>query len=351
VKKAVTVRELARLAKCSAVTVSLALRNHPRISEEMRSKIQHLAKKHGYTRDPLVSSLMNRLRSARRGRPKDKLGVLTWWDTPLGERTNSLGRASHEGIISRAKSLGYEVEFFWAREPGMTARRLTQILHTRSIRGLIFTTMARPRGHASLEWKHFACAALGYSILKPRLHRATYSLFQGMVIALRSLRARGYQRVGFANLIAQEDMANDAWLSAYLGYQFRVEGSVPVPPLLLDHWESKPFRKWMLRYRPDVVVSNNSQPLLFLKEMGLSVPEEVGFATLDRMPEQDMLAGISQPRERVAAKAVDLVVEQLENNEFGLPDIPKIVMVEGKWTDGPTVKGKILTRGLADGEI
>jgi LacI family transcriptional regulator len=333
-KKGMTIRELAKLGGCSPMTVSLALRNHPRISEKIRGKIQCLAQKHGYVRDPVVSTLMNRLRVSRGARAVDTLGVLTWWDTPNGERSNIFGRQSHSGICQRAKSLGYEVDFFWAREPGMTARRLTQILRARSIRGLILTTMPRARGHVSLDWSHFAGATLGYSILKPALHRATYSHYQGMIIALRSLKIRGYKRIGFANLILQEDMANDAWLSAYLGYHFRTEGKINITPLLLPSWSKAKVRAWLQKYEPDVVVSNDTDLLDFMKEAGCRIPEKMGFASLDCAG--SIYSGVAQPRERIAEKAVDLVVEQLENNEFGLPKVPKIVMVQGFWQDGPT---------------
>lgn len=336
-KKRITLRELAGLAGCSAVTVSLALRNHPRISVQMRDTVHRLAEKHGYTRDPVVSTLMNRLRSSRRSRPVDKIGVLTWWDTPNGERMLPYGVQSHTGICRRAEMLGYTAEFIWAKEPGMTAKRLSQILHTRSIRGIIMTTMARARGHVSLDWSHFAVATLGYSILKPPLHRATYSHFQGMVIALRTLRLRGYRRIGIANTLEQEDMANDAWLSAYLGYHYRTEGKITVPPLLLPAWDLSRYSAWLKKYSPDVVLSNNIKPLEFLRELGYRVPEEIGYASLDCMPGTTEYAGISQPRDRVSARAVDLVVEQLENNEYGLPEVPKIVMVEGFWQNGPTV--------------
>lgn len=336
-KKRVTLRELATLAGCSAVTISLALRNHPRISQKTRTKIQRLAEKHGYRRDPIVSTLMNRLRSSRRSRPVDRIGVLTWWPTRDGERSLPYGVQSHNGICQRADTLGYGVEFIWAREPGMTAKRLTQILRTRSIRGIILTTMPRARGHVSLDWQHFAVATVGYSILKPALHRATYSHFQGMIIALRTLRARGYKRIGFANLITQEDMANDAWLSAYLGYHYRSEGTIAIPPLLLSQWDYTKFAAWQKMYKPEFVLSNNTQPLEFLRQMKYRIPEEAGFGSLDCMPGATAYAGISQPRDRVSAKAVDLVVEQLENNEFGLPEVPKIVMVEGLWQEGPTV--------------
>lgn len=331
-----TVRELAQMAGCSAVTVSLALRNHPRISEKTRDKIHLLAEQHGYTRDPVVSTLVNRLRSSRCSRPVSTIGVLTWWDTPNGERVSPFGIQSHSGLCRRAAELGYDVEFIWAKQPGMTARRLSKILHTRSIRGIILTTMARARGHVSLHWPHFATASLGYSILKPALHRATYSHFQGMIVALRKLRSLGYRRIGLANLIAQEDMANDAWLSAYLGYHFRTVGRIPVPPLLVRSWQKTEVAAWQKEFRPDAILSNNAEPLIFLRETGFRFPEDIAFANLDWIPESGC-AGVVQPRGRIAAKAVDLVVEQLENHEFGLPEVPKIVMVEGFWQDGPTV--------------
>jgi DNA-binding LacI/PurR family transcriptional regulator len=77
--------------------------------------------------------------------------------------------------------------------------------------------------------------------------------------------------------------------------------------------------------------------MFFLTDMGYRVPGDVGFASLDCMSESFSYAGVVQPRERVAEKAVDLVVEQLENNEFGLPEVPKVVLVQGYWQDGPTV--------------
>jgi LacI family transcriptional regulator len=45
------------------VTVSLALRNDPRITVETRDRVQALAKRAGYQPDPHVAELMGRLRT------------------------------------------------------------------------------------------------------------------------------------------------------------------------------------------------------------------------------------------------------------------------------------------------
>ena len=49
------------------MTVSLALRNDPRITVEPVDRVQAVAKRAGYVPDPHVAELMGRLRSGRRG--------------------------------------------------------------------------------------------------------------------------------------------------------------------------------------------------------------------------------------------------------------------------------------------
>ena len=58
-----TLWETARLAGGAHVTVSLALRNDPRITVETRDRVQALAKRAGYQPDPHVAELMGRLRT------------------------------------------------------------------------------------------------------------------------------------------------------------------------------------------------------------------------------------------------------------------------------------------------
>lgn len=332
-------RELAVLAGCSQTTVSLALRNHPRISQSMRNHVLEIARQTGYTRDPLVSTLMMQLRSSRKARTVEKLAMLTWWDTP-GARHNPRGIALHDGIYGRARHLGYDIEEFWAREPRMTLARLGRILHARSIRGLIFMSMLHARGRVTMDWKHFASAAVGHTILKPGMHHAVQGNFHGMMLTLRNLRRLGYTRVGYVNLIEQDDMNSNVWLSAYMGYQCRVKPDEVIPALLTPEWDRRRLLEWIERHKIQAVVSNMHAVIDLLKQTGLRVPADIGFASLDCLPSVDTCAGIDLLRGEIGAKMVDLVVEQLQNNELGLPEVPKTVTIEGMWCDGNTLKAR-----------
>ena len=332
-----TLRQLAKLAGVSRTTVSMALRNHPRLSEATRQRILSLAQKHGYTPDPLTSTLMNHLRTARRNREVEKIAYLTWWNTPEEWRVSPNQVSWYEGASDRAAALGYELEHIWAREPGLTAARLSKILYTRAIRGVVIAPLLRPRGHLSLNWQHLAAAAISFTVVKPDLHRAAHSHHNGMILALRRLKHYGYQRVGLANLTDQIERVNHGWLAAYLVYSQGLPSRSRIPPLLQKEWQEKSFATWVEKYQPDAVVSNTQEPLESLRALGLRVPEEIGYASLDRLQNNDPWAGVDQQPRIVGASVVDLVSEQLQRNEFGLPAHAKTVHLEGVWRDGPTV--------------
>jgi len=71
----VTQADIARRAKVTQTTVSLAMRRHPSISQATRERIASLAKKMGYVPDPMLASLVAYRRAQR---PASFQGVLGW---------------------------------------------------------------------------------------------------------------------------------------------------------------------------------------------------------------------------------------------------------------------------------
>ena len=334
----VTIRELAELAGFSQTTVSLALRHHPKIPVATRRRIEDLAKTHGYVRDPLMSTLMTHMRMTRHHRTTEKLALLSWWQHARDAGGAALKSELHEGIRERAATLGYQIEEFQAGAPGMSGSRLSDILYARGIRGVILLSKLEPRGRVHLKWARFAVATTNYTILKPGMHRATHSHFQGMILTLRQLRHLGYARAGYVNTFLQEDRVNDGWLAGYMAYHYRTLGELPLAPLLRPEIDRESLRDWLRAHRPDVVISNNVQVLRLLQELGLRVPADIGFASLDCVVSEVPCAGVDQQRRKVGASSVDLVVQQLESNELGLPAVHKTVSTDGAWVDGPTLR-------------
>lgn len=348
-----TIRELAKLAGVSRTTVSMALRNSPRISSEVRERIIRLAAEMGYQRDPVVSALMNQLRVTRTARSAERIAYLTFWDTPNDWRKNANEIAYFNGARERAAHLGYELEAFWAREPGISAARLGRILQARGIRGVLIAPLPRGLGHVSLDCSQFACAALSLTVLRPNFHRASHDYHGGMQLALHSLKKLGYRRPGFANMAVFEQRTNHGWLSGYLTYQFRTPSIGRIPPLLMpglrhhDEWDRKTFAKWLEKWQPDVILCNTEQPLHLCRELGYKVPRDIGFASLHKLRPEDPWAGIDRQSLEIGSAGVDLVVSQLQNNEFGLPSCARTVFINSLWREGPTVQSMTAPKASA----
>lgn len=358
VKPSPTIREVAARAGVSRTAVSMALRNHPRVSQETKKRISVIAAEMGYRPDPVVNSLMTRLRVSRRSRGKETIAYLTFWDGgPFGWKNNINESRYFNGALARAEQLGYTLEHFWAKEPGVSSARLSKILYTRAIRGVILSPLPGGPGSVSLDWDKFAVAALGTTVVLPRLHRATHDYFQGMTLALKTLRSRGIRRIGFANASIFDLRVGHGWLSAFLTFQFEISPRERIPPFLVKGWEQDRFAerlrtgelrkedvqnrdgylRWLERWRPDGVVSNTDHPFIFAREHGIKIAKDMAFAQLHRLRSNDPWAGIERRPEVIGAAATDLVVAQLLGNESGLPDAPRTITIEGVWGEGPSV--------------
>lgn len=335
-----TYRQLAELAGVSLSTVSLAMRNDPSLPKGTRDRIQRLARSKGYKVNPVVASLMTQLRATRSRETSEKIAFLTFWPKRDQWMENENNRRFFEGAARRAEYLGYGTEVFWAKEPGLTQTRLSRILYARGIRAVLASHLMIPRGHVSLKWEHFVGASIGLSIVRPALHSVTHGFFGGMQTVLRQLRHRGYRRVGYVTLKSQDDRVNNLWLGGYLAYGYSLPAGSRVTPLLPEDLNTQVLETWLKQAGPDCVVTNEKRVLQMLNECGYSVPRDIGFAMLDLPSTMKDVAGMDQRPDELGAAAVDVVVRQLQNNEFGVPASPVNHVVAGVWRDGKTVRNR-----------
>ncbi len=343
----VTMRTVAKRAGVSVMTVSRVLRNDPRVAEATRQQVLQAARELGYRPNPLVSALMVNLQSAR-GHRDQTIAFLTCRHPQSGNHRNSAasgdwkpGRtfsAFQKGAFTRADSLGFRMKEFSLDAPGMTDARMGRILRSRGINAIVVAPLAVPGRRIDLPWEHFSASAIGYSLGWPMLHRALNHQMHSIRIALAELTARGYRRIGLAMEKQSDERVDNNWLAGLLLYQSKIPQRDRVPPFLPAAMTQSSFNQWRERHRPDVVVSVRLTVLHWLKEAGVRVPEEVGFAILSYYPVMGPVAGIDQNTQEAGAAAIDLVVEQLYLNKRGIPVNPKSVLIEGEWVEGPTVR-------------
>jgi LacI family transcriptional regulator len=272
------------------------------------------------------------------------LGFITAWPTRDGWRSAENHRRFHFGARARARELGYDLEEFWLCEPGMTPRRMTNILRARGIQGLVLQSLPVSDGHLSLGWENFACVTKGLTLTQPLLHRVVSSHYEDMQLVIGHLIPRGYNRIGLVLGEALCHRVNNAWLAAFLVYQNTLAPFHRLPPLILREEPSFDlFARWIRESRPDVILFSDQPVQDWIRQLGMHVPEDIGFVNLNWSSSLAPMAGLDSEVEALGAAAIDLLVGQLGAHEFGIPRLEKIVTVKGRWVPGTTIRPEPVT--------
>lgn len=328
-------KDVARAAGVSAMAVSLALRRDPSIPESTRARILAVASDLGYRPNPLVSVLMARLRHRKsRGREAQVIAYVESFPATAPRQQRESLRRYRNGAAESARGHGYHLELFRLGGEGLTEPRLAQVMLARGIRGAVLAPFPQTGSILRLPWENCALATIGFSLAQPRLHRAVNHQIHSIRLALAELARCGHRRIGVVLSRHEDARVESNWISSVLLAQYEHAGTPRAFPLLHeDKIVRARLRAWLERERPEVVVSTDDiRPLL--RGARRDAGQKVGFAHLHLTAALPGCSGIDQNNERVGAAAVDLVVEQLQANQFGVPANPKTVLIEGRWEPG-----------------
>jgi len=362
-ERRVTLADIAKKAGVHVTTVSLALRNHPRLPEPTRARIKQLAGEMGYAPDPILRALIAYRRQGSPHRNTPTLAYVTNWQTRWGWKKVPAHLQFFAGAQSKAKELGYQLEHFWLHEDGFTQKRMGRILYARGINGLIIASHSREMGdELELEWPHFSAVKIDYFPHQPSLHNVTNNQCNIIRLAMRKVRAAGYRRIGFVVHRGWDHAVDNNWTAGFLGEQQHLPAADRIPAHIfpeaepVDRWfyetnasvqaDLKPFAKWLKQYEPDVIVSKAAYVLPLLEQLGLRIPEDIAFVNLFLDQPDGKTAGIRQNHDIVGATAVEILAGQLQHNKFGLPEVATTTFVEGNWFDGASCPVRSLVPSL-----
>lgn len=339
-----TLRDLAAALKISAATVSRALRNHPNTAAETRRQVQAFARKMGYRSNPALATIMSHVRTSPRVVYRETLGWINAFDHPDFFTDPNLAAPEYcqklwSGATERADQLGYKLDTFWLKEPTMRKQRITQILASRGIRGLLIPPMPEPSDLQSLDWSAFASVALSYTITRPQFHRVVPDHHQNIQLILRTLRHRGYQRIGLLIPPRFDERQENQLRSTFYFYQKNLPLQSRIPVLLckIQNPETQ-CATWLKKHRPDVVITLGVFRHLRDIDIGDTAYSKklsvvlVGYAATDRG-----FTSLDENPTLIAATAVDHLAAQLNRNERGVPAHSQTVLIKGTWVEGGTL--------------
>ncbi len=335
--------KIAQRAGVGKATVSLALRDDPRLRPETRRRIQKLAAKMGYRTNATVANLMAQLRASRIHRCPATLGLLNV-SPDASQLSQPPFREWSRGCRERAGQLGYGLEGFWLHEPGSTPAHLAERLESHNIRGFV---IAAPPGQTRLPeefdplWRRFACVVAGVRPVWPPLNFCSNDQFVTASQAAHHLWGFGYRRMALVISPEMDALAERRYSAGFWAAQEGLDGCERIPTFPFHPAAETAFRAWFTRHEPDVILCAHEEVRDWLQLMNLKLPGDVALAHLDWREDRPDWAGMHQNHTLVGAGAVDLLVGQLHGNEAGFPKFPKASFIQSKWIDGPTIGSRL----------
>lgn len=339
----VSLREIAQEAGVSVSAVSLALRNSPKISAARRREIRRLAAKMGYREDPRINELMEHLRKTRKTRSRSLIAVIV----------PELARHEFEkfprvpalisGVRQIAASAGFGVDIIHLADPGMNCRLARSILLARGIKGIVVAPFASGVSRLDFNFEGFCASTAGYSIVEPALHRACPDYLRMMDGMLEMCVAAGCQRIGLV-LTKTGGIGFKLFRSSFLYFQSMIPADQRIPMLTCPSlgptqnvgMNASSLRTWLDANRPDVVIGA-ALVLRMLHEMGVAVPRNLGFVSIDVADAPTNAAGANHCYEMVGEEAFKLLLTALRMNLTGVPEHPRVVLVDSHQQAGFTL--------------
>ncbi len=337
-KHTVTMQDVANACHLSKMTVSLALKNDVRVKKETKKLVLQKAAELGYKSNPYVSVLMAQLRTSSKRKASPVIAFLNLKNPPEDLHANNAGKNYYMGAKARAESLGFRLEEFSPFAKGMTLERLEKIFYTRNLHALLLTPADHRHTHIDLHWERYAAAKFGFTVDRPDVHSVTTDHFQSVQLLTNELFSLGYRHMGLALPDSMNDRVDHRWAGAFLYCQWNYAKKAKLELFVPTKWDKASFLKWFKSKRPQVVISYDPIVPTWLEEAGYAIPEDVGYATVDWSRDYPHFSGINPHPQRVGRLGIDLVIEQVHRNEYGIPPEAKRVLVAGEWVMGSTVK-------------
>jgi len=328
------------------MTVSLALRDDPHVAKATKERVQRAADKLGYTPDAKLSQLMSKLAVSHTSTATlGELAFITSFDTEDDwKKQKSHIFKAYQGAQEQAKMFGYLLTPFWALSRTYRGDGLDRILSARGIEGIIIPPLGPQLIESGeikihLDWDQYCVVQIGSTLHNLPIQSIRHNHFEGMFLCLEHLESMGYRRIGLALSKMANLRSNHRWSAAYLQWRSLRGYRDSLPCFVFDdRIDRKRMGQWLETHQIEAVVGMDGFPLDTINELKIKVPEELGYAVLDRSDEDDYASGIDQDAKAIGAAAVDNIILGIRKGGKGIPKTPKQISVSGRWVPATTTR-------------
>lgn len=334
----VTQRDLARMLGISYSTVSLALRDSPKIALKQRERIRKAAEEMGYHPNAAAAALAHYKRNST---TPPIHAALAWLNVrPNASSLYEMREFSlyWSGALACAEKYGYRLEEFCVSKLG-SFQRLQSVLHTRGIEGIILPPPGFTPDWEDFGWSQFSVVRLGNSSNTPQSHIVTSDQPGNALLALNEIRRRGYKRVGLVTGLRNLE-AGASWSGGFLQAQQFIDESDRLSIHVMKEGDmaccERELVRWIKDQRPDAIFTDLKEVPIILRSAGLRVPADIGLAVTSVF-DTGADAGIHQNAEEIGRAAVVTLLSLMKDGDKGEAEIGRKILIAGKWVDGKSL--------------
>jgi DNA-binding LacI/PurR family transcriptional regulator len=291
----------------------------------------------------MLSSLSAYRQTKKSATIRSTVAWLNQWTNPRDLRRLQEFDAYWRGATEYATRLGYRLEEFVVGKD-MTPARLQQILVARNVRGILIPPHTNDLTLPGFDWSQFSLIRLGISVKQPRAHIVTSDQLNCAAMAFERIWERGYRRIAYVTAHRFDLNTGGNFRAGYLSAQ-----DVHVPlrrhlaPLTLSE-ENTPtdvrtLRKWLRTVKPDGIITALPNLPELLDQTGCRMPDDVGVAALSLL-DGHVDSGVDQNSLEIGRVAMAALASFIQQNERGIPQYCRRILVEGRWVDGSSLPNR-----------
>lgn len=330
----VTMSDVALAAHVHKSTVSLALRNQPKLSASTRERIRKIAEKLGYRPDPMLD-LFNLYR--RTLEPPRPLGAIAFV-SDLPNLAAFARSERHDAIFSSAREeagrLNFTLELFLVGPKQLSPARLSQVLQARGITGILLGALSPATRSLDIDWPQFCAVGIESMQVEPCVDNISTDYRQAARLAVRQLRQRGSKHVGF---VIARDLGPEIEGQLRAGYlvESRMQSATRTSSFcgIEEGRETGYIRQWITAEKLDAVVGCGVN----VSELGARIPRSVArrvaWASIDIRSAQSKGQCVPALHRDLGRRAIELLVMRLQTNLRGLPENPATTLLPVGWRE------------------
>ncbi len=326
---ATTIYDIAKKVNTSATTVSLALRGSNKISSETAEKIKRVALELDYRPNAMARGLV--------GSCTKTLAFVFNYPTLDLANDRSFMQIFHD-FAQYAQAFKYRV-LFHSVSNVMPMDEIVAEMKSYGVGGMLLVSDLDEESKKAISQSNFPTVLIGRDCVAPRVSCVMLDGKNGAIQAVEYLHKLGHRRIAFVGRMPAREVSIQrvsGYIEGLLKLGIEVDESLIFDsPFDLDSGELAGLRLARLRPLPTAVLAAGDM-LAFgmiggLREKGVSVPGDISIIGFDNIDlgriSYPTLSTVDLSRQVVATRAVELLIDIMENDKGGVKDIVKSKLV------------------------